>query len=335
MLHGRNPTAYQILNRGFDHWFAASQDAVVGYVEAGSWWVVGGDPVCRGQDLDRYSAEFEQAAAARQRKVCYLGASDDLRQAAGPGHSSITIGADPVCLPAQWADHVAIHGSLRAQLLRAANKGVTASRWNSDRASEEGGLRECLAEWLDARGLPPLHFLVEPDTLGNLADRKVFVAELAGTTVGFLVASPIPARSAWIIEQLVRRPGAPNGTAELLVDCAMGWCASQQVVEVSLGTAPLSDRAGQLDSPAWLRALLAWQRAHARRFYNFKGLEAFKAKFWPDRWDPVFAIANQKSFSPAALWAIVAAYCEGSPLSLVAAGVGSALRQELRWILRR
>ncbi len=335
MLHGRNPTAYQILNRGFDHWFAASEDAVVGYVEAGSWWVVGGDPVCRGDQLDRYSAEFEQVAAARQRKVCYLGASDALRRAAGSGHSSTTIGADPVCRPALWAGHIAAHSSLRAQLHRAANKGVTTSRWSSDRASGDGGLRECLVEWLDARGLPPLHFLVEPDTLGNLVDRQVFVAERDGTTVGFLVASPIPARRAWIVEQLVRRPSAPNGTAELLVDSAMGWCASHEVEEVSLGTAPLSDRAGRLDSPVWLRALLAWQRAHVRRFYNFKGLEAFKAKFWPDRWDPVYAIANQKTFPFAALWAIVAAYCEGSPLSMLASGIGTAVRQELRWILGR
>ena len=51
-----------------------------------------------------------------------------------------------------------------------------------------------LEQWIE-RGLPPLHFLVEPRTLERLADRKVFVAELKGEVVGFLVASPVPVRN--------------------------------------------------------------------------------------------------------------------------------------------
>ena len=37
-------------------------------------------------------------------------------------------------------------------------------------------------------------FLVEPDTLSMLIDRRVFVAERGGQVIGFLVASPVPLR---------------------------------------------------------------------------------------------------------------------------------------------
>jgi phosphatidylglycerol lysyltransferase len=46
----------------------------------------------------------------------------------------------------------------------------------------------------------------------------VFVAERAGDVVAFLVATPIPARGGWLLEQWPRAPDAPNGTVELVVD---------------------------------------------------------------------------------------------------------------------
>ena len=120
---------------------------------------------------------------------------------------------------------------------------------------------------------------VEPETLVVPEDRWVFVARRDSVVIAYLVATPIPQREGWLLEQVVRGRAAPNGTAELLIDAAMRALAAEGASYVTLGVVPLSQRAPIPEGPqnALVRSLLAWVRAHSRRFYNFEGLEAFKA----------------------------------------------------------
>lgn len=75
--------------------------------------------------------------------------------------------------------------------------------------------------------------------------------------------------------------------------------------------------------PLWLPAVLAGVRSHGRRFYDSEGIDTFKAKFRPERWEPVDAICNEPRFSPATLYATAAALTGNSP---VAAVVGALVR---------
>lgn len=339
LRYGWNATAYQILNPGFRLWFSAAGDAVAGYVVAGAWWVVGGAPVCAPERLAAVAAEFETAAEHARRRVCYFAAGERLEAVyrRSPRHSRVLLGAQPVWDPHSWPKIVREHASLRGQLNRARNKGVVVREWASDRATGHPGLYRCLREWLAGRGLPPLHFLVEPETLQQLRDRRVFVAERGGEPVGFLVASPVPARRGWLVEQFVRGHEAPNGTVESMVDAAMRALAASGATYVTLGLAPLSRHAPPTATcnPLWVRLLFGWLRAHARRFYHFDGLDAFKAKLDPAGWEPIFAISHERRFSPAALYAVAAAFGSVSPVALVARGVLRAARQEARWLLGR
>lgn len=182
-----------------------------------------------------------------------------------------------------------------------------------------------------------MHFLVEPETLTRLFDRRVFVARSKrGEIIAFLVASPAPARGGWLIEQFVRGRAAPNGSVELLLDAAMRAFAAEGSEYVTLGLAPLSRHARPAEvNPRWLRLVLKWVRAHGRRFYNFEGLDNFKAKFQPQRWEPVYAIVNEPAFSPRALYAIAAAFSDGSPVWTIARAVWRAARTEMHWLRRR
>jgi phosphatidylglycerol lysyltransferase len=87
-------------------------------------------------------------------------------------------------------------------------------------------------------------------------------------------------------------------------------------------------------NPLWFRALSSWARAHGRRFYNFAGLESFRAKMEPDAWETVYAIANEPHFSPATLHAVARAFCHGSPVAAVTRAIGKAIRQEASWLVR-
>lgn len=334
--YGFNATSYQILNPGIGRWFTPAGDAVVGYVDCYGYRVVAGSPICVAERLGAVVEEFEEETHARGLWTCYFAADERLAdQLALRGPlDRILLGAQPVWTPSRWPEILERKASLRAQLNRARNKGVVVDHWPAEEASGHPELERCLGEWLATRGLPPLHFLVEPETLHRLWDRELFVARQQGKVVGFLVASPIPARNGWLIEQIIRGQGAPNGTSELLVDAAWRHLAHRGASYVTLGLSPLSRRA-EISAPRqhlWLRTLLAWVRAHGRRFYNFDGLDAYKAKYEPESWEPIYAITSERRVSLGTLYAVAGAFGNMSPIILVLRALRRALRQEIAWL---
>ncbi|GIV62208.1 MAG: hypothetical protein KatS3mg044_1074 [Rhodothermaceae bacterium] len=344
LAFGTGTTCYQILNPGFTLWFSEAGDAVVGYVPYRNVRVVGGEPVCPGHRLADVAAEFERDAGREGTRVCYFGAETRLRRIYRPvpagypsppsrdaaRHAILPIGGQPVWDPRRWPEMLHGHASLRAQVNRAKNKGVTVAEWTPEQARDNPALRQCLNAWLETRGLPPLHFLIETDTLARPLDRRFFVAACRGQVIAFLVAAPIPGRRGWLVEQIVRGHAAVNGTSELLVDACTRAVAQAGSRCLTLGLAPLARRPGTTEHlpPLWLRSVLGWMRAHANRFYNFRGLEAFKAKFRPSTWEPVFAIANAPAISPAMLYAVAGAFAGGPPGRLLARSLTRALQHE-------
>ena len=335
MRFGWNSAAYQILNTDIEHWFTSDGEACIGFVRWGGVRVAAGAPVCAEDRLAEVAAEFEREARLTGERVCYFGAAERLRSAllALPAHSALPVGAQPGWRPEHWEEILKRHRSLRAQLNRARNKAIVVTEWEAARAASDADLQRCFEEWTATHAGFSLHFLTEPVALNSLADRRVFVAERDGVPAGFLVAAPIPERRGWLVEQIVRGSTAPNGTAELLIDGLMRAVAAERSDFVTLGLAPLSRRGGV--APArrlWLRLLLAWVRAHGTRFYNFEGLDAFKGKFQPDFWEPIYAISNEPRFSVRTLYGIAAAFTEGAPLTAITRALFAAVRQEWRWI---
>src|SRR5215475_1765420 len=339
LRYGWNATAYQIINPGIELWFSPTCEAVIGFVRAHNTLVVAGAPVCANERLADVATEFERDAWRGGKRVCYFGAEARLESLyrGAATHSMVLLGAQPTWRPLNLLKIVSHRASLRAQLNRARNKSVSVKEWPSPQATGHPALQDCLREWLATRGLPPMHFLVEPQTLERLADRRVFVAELKDRVVGFLVASPVPRRKGWLVEQIIRIPGAPNGTAELMIDAAVRAMAEEDSEYMTLGLSPLSRRATipREKNPLWLRWLLSWAQAHGRRFYNFDGLDAFKTKFQPERWEPIFAIINAPRFSPTALYAIAEAFTKGSPIRAVAGAMLKAAQTEAGWLADR
>lgn len=142
-----------------------------------------------------------------------------------------------------------------------------------------------------------LHSLVGPETLGQLRVRRVFVATRGEEPAGFLMASPIPATNEWLTEQFVRGHNASNGTPELIIDSAVQWLAKLRSDCVTLGLAPLSTKGEDLTSHSLLIQIgFKWVRAHERQFYNFEGFDSFNAKFAPEKWEAVYAVANELMF---------------------------------------
>jgi phosphatidylglycerol lysyltransferase len=342
MSYGWNATACQILNPGIDYWFSSAIEAVVGYTRRNSLLAVAGAPVCAPELLPAACAEFEAYARGQGCVVCYICAEDRLRVLLeqSPDHATVVLGAQPAWDPRTWTRIVQGNASLRAQLSRSRNKGVAVECVPPGQAAASPELRRILREWLQARSLPPMHFLVEPHVLdGVVDDRVVLVARRHAEAVAFLVASPIVAKNGYLVELLARSPSAPNGTGELLIDAAMQRFAGEDRRYVTLGLVALAHAVDKemRRNPWWLRAAMQFARAHANRFYSFRGLEQFRLKMRPERWEPIYAISNEEAFSLRTLYNLGGAFSGISPWRAIGIGIARAVREELKGLdsLRR
>lgn len=336
MEFGRNATAYQILNPGIEHWFSAREDGVVGFVARGSWLLVAGEPVCADGSLPEVLSDFETFARSRHSRVCYVCAAEPMHELTSclPRHSAVTLGAQPVWHPADWPDIVRSRRTVRAQLHRALNKGVEIESLSPADAAAHPEIRLTLQEWLRNRPLPPMHFLVEPEVLsGVVDDRLLLFARHRNRIVAFLVASPVSARNGFLIEEVARSTRAPNGTTELLIDAAMHRFAESGCTFATMGLVALA-HGTTTENPLWLRGLMSIARAHANRFYNFRGLERFRAKMHPVRWEKLYAITNEPRFSPQALYALGGAFSGISPALAIALAILKGARDELHTLGR-
>lgn len=337
---GAEMTVEQALNRDLDRWhvpealvaFARGRTAPGGSIVR----VTAGGPVCASDRLGDVARAFEADAAEAGEDVAWFGADAQVRDTITPS-AALVVGAQPLWTPTRWPAILASKASLRAQINRARNKGLAVEHWDREQAGASPQLHRLLGEWLAHRGMLKLHFLAEPDVLDALGDREVFVAMRGTEAVAYLLLSPVPARHGWLVEWIIQGESAPNGTASLLLDAAFRYAIDTEAAVVSLGLVPLASHAPLSASapPPHVRALLAWMRAHAERFYGFRGLEQFKTKFQPDRWEPVYLLTNEPRVSLRLLHAVADVFAgPRSPEALVSLALLGAVRSEARTAAR-
>ncbi|HLO98710.1 MAG TPA: DUF2156 domain-containing protein [Fimbriimonas sp.] len=335
---GWNSTCYQITHDALRHWWSEDRSALVGYVLSGKTAIVAGAPVCELSALSRAVEEWEAFATGNGWTVCYFGAESRLQHllSGSKDHVSSILGSQPEWSPTEFVGAINGLRSLRAQLNRARNKSVSVREWSSDEVRNSPLLASVLSEWLESRGLPTLHFLVEPQTLSEPEDRRFFVASIQDRVVGFVTLCPVPARKGWLTEQFVRANSAPNGTVELALYEAIQAVVADGSEFVTMGIIPLVAPALPLatDDPWWLRLLKRWAQSHYSRFYNFKGLAQFKAKFLPTHWQPVVVIVRAEKFTLSHFRAVAKAFTITSPELVILRGILKAAKVELRRLRR-
>ncbi len=303
--HAWNATSFQVLEQGFRYAFDPAVSACVAYVATRGAWVVAGAPIARLEECRAVVDRFVARAREARKRVGFFAVEE--RFLAATGLRAIRIGEQPTWDPLAWSETVQKAKSLREQLRRARAKGVVvrklAARTMEDEASPERRAVEALiARWLGSRGMAPMGFLVDVQPFAFAEERRYFVAERQGRVVAFLAVAPIYARRGWLLEDLLRDPAAPNGTAELVVDAAMNALAEEGCRYATLGLAPLAGAHG------WLRVVKDWTRA----LYDFEGVRAFKAKLRPHAWEPIYLAYAPGTSANAALLDALAAFARGS-----------------------
>lgn len=279
-LYGWNSTSFQTLEQGYRYYFHAG--GCIAYVDTRRAWVVAGAPIAPLAEIPEILRQFLTTARSAGRRVCLFAVEERLLELAGGQLRSLRIGEQPVWDPQKWSEILRRRRSLREQLRRSRAKGVTVREVTAaelDAGDTREGIARVAERWLRTRSMAPMDFLVRVELFSFSADRRCFVAEQAGRIVGVAGVVPVPARPGWFIEDLVRDPTAPNGTAELLIDGVMRWAHAQGCRWLTLGLAPL---AGDV-SP-----LLRAARRSGTLLYDFRGLRSYKAKLEPQQWLPIY-----------------------------------------------
>ena len=326
--HGRAASSFQLLEQDYTYWFLSHDDhneSVVAYVSTRRFMVVAGGPVGPVERLKDTLETFADFCRSQDRHVLVVGLEPWQIEGISPDvkrFEVFKIGEQP-----EWdTEHYHVQGpdkkSLRAQINRAKNKGVSVRRVDGDElAQSPGSLRlaidHILNRWLRSRRLAVLHFMVnlEPFTLREY--RRYYVAVHNETPVGFLAAIPVFQRNGWFFEDVIRVPEAPNGTSELLIHHAIEDARENQENFVTLGLSPLT---GIESGPGDHRMLRWGLRQSARRLsglYGFQGLRAFKARMGPDAWVSQYALRSASASNMGTAWALFDVFSRGSAWSFL------------------
>ncbi|MDI1445902.1 DUF2156 domain-containing protein [Polyangium sp. 6x1] len=300
---GRDTVAFQSLAPGMRAW----RDGAGGWVafaDTGRAWIAVGSPLCAPEHTGRTARAFVQAARGVGRRAGFCAVEDFPRDAF---FERLLLGRQPVWDPLQWDRVLAGRRSLREQIRRARAKGVRARVVNAEELGGELGaaIAALSARWCAGRRGGALGFLLSVDLFYRPSERLYVVAERGARLCAVLAAVPVPGRGGWFFEDILRADDAPNGTVELVVDAAMKGLGAAACGRVTMGLVPL---AGPL--PQGLRLL----RRIGHNVYDFEGLRAFRARFAPEAWEPVWFVRPRDTSEIVALWDVASALTGGHPL---------------------
>jgi len=130
----------------------------------------------------------------------------------------VKVGAAPYFDLQTWNPRGDSAKKLRAGVNQARRAGVEIEIAPDLSESLKSETAQLCIDWLGSRtAATTFGWLVALDPFMHAEHKKYFAARINGNLIGFLAASPIPARKGWYLEDVISDPNAPQGTATFLV----------------------------------------------------------------------------------------------------------------------
>ena len=204
---------------GARFWSCPEIDGAITYNEFGKVWLVPGDPLASEENAPELTRRFIEAAREEGRFVAFMPATERFAMQAAPlGLRALKIAAAPYFDLTSWGPRGDRAKKARAGVNQARRAGVRVTRVDRIDQTLKAETALLCRSWLKARRCAmKLGWLFALDPFEHAARKKFFTARDAeGNLVGFLAASPMPARDGWYLEDVLRLPNAPSGTADLV-----------------------------------------------------------------------------------------------------------------------
>ena len=331
-LYGYNAHSLGSIAPGARLWSTPEIDGAIIYGEFGRVWLAAGDPLASAEEKGELARHFVAYAKTQNRIVSFVPTTAQFARMVAPqDFTAVKCGAAPYFDLKTWNPRGDAAKKLRAGVNQARRAGVAVEApVDLTEALREETANLCM-HWLAGRRAgTTFGWLVALDPFLHAEHKKYFAARVDGRLVGFLAASPIPTRKGWYLEDVLREPDAPQGTATLLVFEALKKLQEEGAELATLGTSPLATD-GANDVPTEHRTTARIMEITSNRLgglYNFEGLRRFKGKFVPSWWESEYALAERGVAMPPRIGhAVVRAIVPGGLTQLLT-------RQALRVIRR-
>ncbi len=294
LRYGYNGMSFLTLYQGWEYFHPTEGEGFVAFERHNGAALACGDPVCpEGQEAALIDA-FRAWAASEKLTPAFVGATERLAAAAhSAGWKTLKVGEEPLFDLAGYAPRGNKTKKVRSAANQARKGGVTVEllpAGSAPPATLALEMRDVQTAWQATRNITALSFTLRLAPLEHVKDKIVLIARKNGRLEGFVTCIPVPARNACYIEDMIRRPDAPNGVSELLFLNAVAACRERGAAIANLGLAPLRNTKQQPHGHRFAGRALEFTFRRLNLFYKFKPLEHFKAKFGPDRWENAYLV---------------------------------------------
>jgi lysylphosphatidylglycerol synthetase-like protein (DUF2156 family) len=302
------------------HWL--DSEACIAFTLRGRTALALGDPIGPRPAMARAVQDFV-AYCDQQDWIPAFYQVDDPDLYRDAGMTLVPVGSEALIRPSEFQLAGKARADLRYAVRRSEREGVTISFAPGPEALARYAeqLRAVSGRWLQSRRSPELGYSL--GTLATLTDPDIVVGlafNAGGVLEAFVSWLPVPARKAWTLDLMRRRPDSTYGVMEALIVRSIEEAKRRGIVELSLGMTPRTiatrEHSGGMD-----RAMRAMYWG-LDRFQRSKSLHRFKAKFRPT-WEDRYLAVPGPSVLPEVILALVRAHLP--PLSAAAAAIRTAL----------
>ncbi|WP_337270317.1 bifunctional lysylphosphatidylglycerol flippase/synthetase MprF [Oryzifoliimicrobium ureilyticus] len=266
--------------------FSEKGDAFIMYGRQGRSWIALFDPVGERAAFPDLVWQFVEAArAAGCRAVFYQISPVLLPYCADAGLRAFKLGELAVADLSTFEMKGGKWANLRQTASRAQRDGL-----DFEVIPPEGvpavmdALKEVSDAWLADHNAKEKGFSLGAFDPEYLSSQPIGVLKREGRIVAFANILVTDAKDEGTIDLMRFSPDAPKGSMDFLFVRIMEYLREEGFAHFNLGMAPLSGMSKRETAPVWDR-IGSTVFEHGERFYNFKGLRAFKSKFHP-QWQP-------------------------------------------------
>jgi phosphatidylglycerol lysyltransferase len=306
--HGRSSLARMAL---FDDksYFFRSTGTMFAYVVKGRVALVLGDPIGAEEEAKESILEFKNFCAVNDWDPCfYQTRSDYLSIYKETGFKFFSIGEEAIVDLSAFTLEGKAGKEFRNVMNRLNKLGHRVEVVEPPLSRELiGELKAVSDEWLFMMHGSEMRFSVgwfDNDYVKNSVVAVVRTAE--GHISAFANVVPEYQRNEVSLDLMRRKHQIENGTMDLLFVSLFDWAKKKGYATFSLGLSALAGIGEDSDDPA-VEKVLRLLTDNLSRFYNFKGLHAFKEKFHPC-WEPRYLVYSESANLPAIVTALIRAH---------------------------
>lgn len=271
--------------------FSASGNAFLMYRKSGRCFVAMGDPVGPEHEWPELVTRFSALAEANKGwPVFYQVESNALAVYEDEGLSCMKIGEEARIRLTEFSMTGGKKSRLRQTLRRTERTGATfeiiAARAASSVMQE---LREVSDAWLANKNTREKGFSLGAFEPSYLQRCPIAIVRQENKIVAFASIWSGSAGSEMAVDLMRYSTSAPDGVMEYLFIKLLLWGQEQGYENFNLGMAPLAGLDRQAAKSFWEIAGAAVFK-HGERFYNFRGVRDYKAKFSPN-WESRYLVS--------------------------------------------